>query len=155
MRKDCAEFLALKKKNGDKPPPGYKGAREIAYQKWKDNQKKLRDDKKDGRDSNSVRALCQDMPDLVGDQANEPDSEITEADVPNGRFEICARLQQPQWEPVKNGTPIDKAIVRRFDPQTHKPISCWNNFIKVPSKKEFQKMARMNTITVTSERDLD
>ena len=33
-KQDCAEFLALKKKNNGELPKGYKGAREVAFDKW-------------------------------------------------------------------------------------------------------------------------
>ena len=54
QRKDCKVFLAIKAKHDGKLPGGYKGAREIAYEKWRNNQKT----RANGKGSESVKALA-------------------------------------------------------------------------------------------------
>ena len=46
-RADCEELIALKAKNNGKLPEHYKGAREIAFEMWRGNQKKRFEARKD------------------------------------------------------------------------------------------------------------
>ena len=91
-RKECREFIALKEKNGGKPPDGYKGAREIAYEKWRNNQKK----RSDSQQSGHIKALAS------GDDTCEEDSDFSESELPT----------------MANYAPIIAALNSRVKPMT-------------------------------------
>ena len=59
QRKDCAEFLAIKKKHNGELPPGYKGAREKAFDKWytESNKDKTKKGKGSGKGKDNIKAL--------------------------------------------------------------------------------------------------
>ena len=90
QRKDCKVFLALKEKNGGNLPDGYKGCREIAYEKWRNNQKT----KGAGKGAGSVKALAQSatMPD-ISSRGDDSDSDFSESDLPASG--LVTALTQP------------------------------------------------------------
>ena len=79
-RQDCPEFLAIKAKNNGKLPGGYKGAREIAYEKWRSNQKArvANEDKK----SENGRALASSQAQLPTHHTEDEDSDFSECELP-------------------------------------------------------------------------
>ena len=91
QRNDCKAFLAIKAKHDGKLPDGYKGAREIAYEKWRNNQYG-----RAAKGPDQVKTLAA----AASDNADD-DSDFSESDLPaNG---ICAALTQPiSNEPVKS-----------------------------------------------------
>lgn len=90
QRKDCKVFIALKEKNGGNLPEGYKGCREIAYEKWRNNQKT----KGAGKGAGSVKALAQSaqMPD-ISSRGEDSDSDFSESDLPASG--LVTALTQP------------------------------------------------------------
>ena len=116
QRQACTEFLALKAKHGGELPPNYKGAREVAYEKWRNNQKKAADAKTAKKGPGSQRALSGVQPPAKEDTEDEDESDFSESDLPdmaNGRPHICAALVDAQaqaaWSPVVNGTKFIRA----------------------------------------------
>ena len=71
-RKDCCDFIALKAKHGGKLPDSYKGAREIAYEKWRNNQKAgMESQQRNGQ----VKALT------AGDETCDDNSDFSETEL--------------------------------------------------------------------------
>ena len=80
-RQDCHELVAIKWKNNGKLPEGYKGAREIAYEKWRSNQK-ARTANKDTKAEN-VRALALSMAaQQTAHHTEDEDSDFSESELP-------------------------------------------------------------------------
>ena len=85
-RKDCREFIALEAKHGGKLPDSYKGAREIAYEKWRNNQKARMESQ---QRSGQVKALT------TGDETCDEDSDFSESELKINASPIIAALNIP------------------------------------------------------------
>ena len=79
-RQDSPEFLAIRAKNNGKLPEGYKGAREIAYEKWRSNQKARRANK--DKKADNVRALASAKAQLAAHNTEDEDSDFSEFELP-------------------------------------------------------------------------
>ena len=110
QRKDCAEFLAIKKKHNGELPPGCKGAREKAFDEWYTESKpkgsgkgKDKKAKGSGKGKDNVRALTV-----------QPDSSDSDWTDDEGTPGIMACMTENKWEPVVRGTPIEHAVKPRL-----------------------------------------
>ena len=106
QRAECKTFIALKKNNGGKLLEGYKGAREIAYEKWRNNQKKRFESQKQ---KESVRTLAS------NEDTCDDDSDFSESEYPRlvGVQHILCALPSPQaWNPVSEKTGMEPRKAR-------------------------------------------
>ena len=69
----CPKFKEIKDDNGGMLPEGYKGAREIAYEKWRNNQKNRAAGKQ--QSAAQIRALQQE-PDTASEDSDFSESEL-------------------------------------------------------------------------------
>ena len=137
-RKDCREFIALKAKNGGKTPEGYKGAREVAYEKWRDNQKS----KAAKSTSNHVKALTS------GDDTCDSDSDFSESELRIGARPRIASLNQhvkpmtsiseeSPWSKVKHGTRwSDAQLGPKVVPKKNSPLGP----VKLSSERDIDRL---------------
>ena len=120
--------MAIKAKNIGKLPEGYKGAMEIAYEKWRSNQK-ARIAGKDEKIQN-VPALASSQAQLAAHHTEDGDSDLSESELPaiaqNGgtvaaltkqeavetRVKLVNEFENQTWEPVRMCTRLEDAIIR-------------------------------------------
>ena len=101
-RHECPKFKTIKDDNGVKLPEGYKGVREVAYEKWRNNQKNRTAGKQ--HSAAQIKALKQE-PDTASEDSDFSESELMPIINSSG---IACGL----WEPVTKGTKLEDAIVR-------------------------------------------
>ena len=167
-RQDCPEFLAIKAKNNGKLPEGYKGAREIAYGKWRSNQKACIAN--NDNQAKNVRALASAKAQLAAHNTEDEDSNFSEFELPaiaknEGIVAALTRqeaiethntlvneLDDQIWEPVKMGTRLEDAIIK---PKSQLPdrsnSNMWSGLTKVTAKKS----KPLKYFTIRTEADLD
>ena len=159
-RRDCPEFLAIKARNNGKLPEGYKGAREIAYEKWRSNQK-ARTANKD-KNAENVKALAlSKAAQQAAHHTEDEDSDFSESELPaiaqNGgmvaaltrqeavetRNQLIDEIENQTWKPVRMGTRLEDAIIR---PKNQLPdrsnSNMWSGLTKVPAKKSKSNISR-------------
>ena len=88
-------FIAIKANHDGKLPDGYKGAREIAYEKWCNNQKT----RANGKGSESMKAHAS-MPD-ISSRCDDSDSDFSESELPASGV-IAALTQSVKSVPKKS-----------------------------------------------------
>ena len=107
-RSDCPEFLAIKAKNGGKVPDGYKGVREIAYEKWRSKQRS-KVNKNDAKKNGVVKTLSEPLGKAIqqpiDDEHYDSDSDFSESELPMSTSVHSQRaLTSHVWEPVSRGS---------------------------------------------------
>ena len=129
----------MRAKNGGKTPEGYKGARDVAYEKWRNNQKT----KAEKSSSSHVKALTQ------GADTCDSDSDFSESELKIGaRPRIIASLNkhgmpmtsildEPQWSDVKHGHRWpDAQLGPKVVPNKNSPMGP----VKISSEKDLDRL---------------